>query len=166
MTNLKSSPAPKRDIAVSSRRTKTTRRPGRNDNAITRRCIDKGMRMTGQRKIIAGVLADCRDHPDIGSLHQRALKVDGRISLATVYRTISLFEKLGVIEKHSFGDGRARVEQLPEKHHDHLVDLKSGKVLEFRSEQIERLQAEIAARLGYRLVGHQLTLYGVPLNEK
>jgi Fur family transcriptional regulator, ferric uptake regulator len=132
---------------------------------IERQCLDKGLRLTEQRQIIARVLAESHDYPDVMELHRRVSMIDTRIALSTVYRTVRLFGEIGISEKHSFGDGRARVEQVPDKHHDHLIDLRSGKVVEFRSEQIERLQIEIAARLGYRLVDHTFELYGVPIDN-
>jgi len=133
---------------------------------IERLCIEKGMRMTEQRKVIARVLSSSKDHPDVEELHRRAIAVDPHISIATVYRTVRLFEESGILERHDFRDGRSRYEEVPEAHHDHLIDMKSGKVVEFVDPEIERLQREIAARLGYRLVDHRLELYGVPLEDK
>jgi Fur family ferric uptake transcriptional regulator len=121
--------------------------------------------MTGQRRIIARVLSESDDHPDVEMLHQRAHKLDPRISIATVYRTVRLFEEASIIEKHDFGDGRARYEEMGEAHHDHLIDLKNGKVIEFSNEEIERLQHIIAEKLGYTLVDHRLELYCVPLKS-
>ncbi len=118
--------------------------------------------MTGQRRIIARVLSEAIDHPDVEEVYKRATKIDSGISIATVYRTVRLFEEAGILEKHDFGDGRARYEEASDVHHDHLIDLKSGKVIEFQDEEIERLQKAIAARLGYRLVDHRLELYAVP----
>lgn len=132
---------------------------------IEQACLDKGMRMTGQRRVIARVLSDAHDHPDVEELHRRSAALDPRISIATVYRTVRLFEEAGILEKHDFGDGRARYEEVPEAHHDHLIDTRSGKVIEFRDDAIEELQRKIAARLGYRLVDHRLELYGVPLKS-
>lgn len=132
---------------------------------IEQRCIEKGLRMTEQRRVIARVLSQAADHPDAEELHRRAAAVDPNISLATVYRTVKLFEDSGIIERHDFRDGRSRYEESPEEHHDHLIDAKNGKVVEFKSEEIEKLQIEIARKLGYRLVDHRLELYGVPLNE-
>jgi Fur family ferric uptake transcriptional regulator len=129
-------------------------------------CAEKGLRMTEQRRTIARVLSVADDHPDAEELHRRANEVDKTISLATVYRTVKLFEDSGIIESHDFGDGRARYEEVPDEHHDHLIDVKSGRVIEFQNEEIERLQEEIAAKLGYRLVDHRLELYGVPLDQK
>jgi len=128
-------------------------------------CIDKGMRMTGQRRVIARVLSQSEDHPDVEELYRRATKVDANISIATVYRTVRLLEEAGILERHDFRDGRSRYEQATERHHDHLINLETGEVIEFRSEEIEKLQAEIARRYGFRLVDHRLELYGVPLKE-
>ena len=122
--------------------------------------------MTGQRRVIARVLGEAEDHPDVVELHRRAAGVDDRISLSTVYRTVKLFETEGIIEKHAFRDGRARYERAAGEHHDHLIDLASGKVIEFHSEEIEALQTEIARRLGFRLVSHRLELYAVPLDDE
>ena len=129
-------------------------------------CREKGMRVTGQRRIIAEVVAELRDHPDVNELHRRAAEIDGRISLSTVYRTLKRFEELGILERHEFRDGRARYESTPAVHHDHLIDLTTGRILEFQSEDIERLQNEIARKLGYHLVGHRLELYVEPLLQK
>jgi Fur family ferric uptake transcriptional regulator len=128
-------------------------------------CVDKGMRMTEQRRVIARVLQASHDHPDVEELYRRASAVDPNISISTVYRTVKLFEDAGIIERHDFRDGRSRYETLPEEHHDHLIDLRSGKVIEFRSEEIERIQEQIARKLGYRLVDHRLELYAVPLDK-
>ena len=135
------------------------------DETLEERCIAKGMRMTEQRRVIARVLGSSTDHPDVEELYRRCAKVDDRISISTVYRTVKLFEDAGIIERHDFRDGRARYEQSPESHHDHLIDLRSGEVIEFQSEDIERLQSEVARRLGYRLVDHRLELYAVPLRS-
>lgn len=132
---------------------------------IEQLCIDKGLRMTEQRRIIARVLSASDDHPDAEELHRRANTLDASISLATVYRTVKLFEDSGIIERHDFRDGRARYEEVPDEHHDHLIDVKSGQVIEFHSEEIEKLQEEIANKLGFKLVDHRLELYGVPLKE-
>lgn len=126
-------------------------------------CIDKGLKMTEQRRVIAKVLSDSDDHPDVEQLYQRASKIDSRISIATVYRTVKLFEEANILDRHDFGDGRARYEERPEEHHDHLIDINSGEVIEFRDDEIERLQAYVAETLGYKLVGHRLELYGVRL---
>ncbi len=129
---------------------------------LERLCIEKGLKMTGQRRIIARVLSEAVDHPDVEEVYKRATKIDSGISIATVYRTVRLFEEAGILEKHDFGDGRARYEEASDVHHDHLIDLKSGRVIEFQDEEIERLQQAIASRLGYRLVDHRLELYAVP----
>jgi Fur family ferric uptake transcriptional regulator len=129
-------------------------------------CAAKGMRMTGQRRTIARVLAQSEDHPDVEELYRRCSKVDEHISISTVYRTVKLFEDAGIIERHDFREGRARYEQIPESHHDHLINLRSGEVIEFRSEDIERLQSEIARKLGYKLVDHRLELYAVPIDDE
>jgi Fur family ferric uptake transcriptional regulator len=126
-------------------------------------CVKKGLRMTEQRRVIARVLSDAHDHPDVEQVHRRAAEIDPRISIATVYRTVRLFEEASILERHDFGDGRARYEEVPESHHDHLIDVESGKVIEFRNEQVERLQREIAEKLGFKLVDHRLELYGVPM---
>jgi Fur family transcriptional regulator, ferric uptake regulator len=128
-------------------------------------CVAKGMRMTDQRRVIARVLEAATDHPDVEELHRRAAAVDPRISLATVYRTVKLFEDAGVIARHDFGAGRSRYETLPDEHHDHLIDIRTGNVIEFRNEEIEKLQQAIAEKLGFRLVEHRLELYGVPLKD-
>jgi Fur family ferric uptake transcriptional regulator len=134
--------------------------------AIQQACAAKGLRMTGQRRVITRVLGEALDHPDAEELHRRAAAVDARISLSTVYRTMKLLEDRGIIARHAFGDGRARFEQAERQHHDHLINIKTGEVVEFQSEEIERLQAEVARRLGYRLVHHRLELYAVPLKPK
>jgi Fur family ferric uptake transcriptional regulator len=133
---------------------------------IEAKCVAAGMRMTEQRRVIARALAQSEDHPDVEELYRRCARLDDRISISTVYRTVKLFEDAGIIERHDFREGRARYEQIPDTHHDHLIDLRSGKVIEFSSEEIERLQAEVARRLGYRLVDHRLELYAVPLEDK
>lgn len=126
-------------------------------------CAQKGMRMTEQRRIIARVLSDAEDHPDVEEVYRRASGIDDRISIATVYRTVRLFEDAGILEKHDFGDGRARYEQASDDHHDHLIDLQSGEVIEFHNEDIEKLQEFVARELGYRLVDHRLELFGIRL---
>ncbi len=130
---------------------------------IERACIEKGLKMTGQRRLIARVLSESTDHPDVEELYRRAVKIDPRISLATAYRTVRLLEEAEILERHDFRDGRARYEQTPEIHHDHLIDVNTGAVVEFQNEAIEKLQREIARELGYRLVDHRLALYGVRL---
>ncbi len=129
-------------------------------------CNEKGLRMTEQRRTIARVLAESEDHPDAEELHRRAASLDDRISLATVYRTMRLFEEAGIITRHDFGDGRARYEELPDEHHDHLINVKTGEVVEFINEEIERLQERVARDLGFRLVDHRLELYAVPLESE
>lgn len=129
-------------------------------------CAEKGMRMTDQRRVIARILQDSDDHPDVEELYRRSSTVDPRISLSTVYRTVKLFEDEGIIEKHDFLDGRSRYETVPDEHHDHMIDVKSGTVIEFHSPEIEALQERIAREHGFRLVGHRLELYGIPLSDK
>ena len=123
-------------------------------------CLDKGLKMTDQRRVIARVLSDSADHPDVEQVYRRATEVDPRISIATVYRTVRLFEEANILERHDFGDGRARYEEAPSEHHDHLIDVNTGEVVEFRNEEIEKIQQRIAAELGFELVGHRLELYG------
>jgi Fur family transcriptional regulator, ferric uptake regulator len=132
---------------------------------IIARCTTRGLRMTDQRRIVAKVIGDAQDHPDVEELYARAAKVDPKISLATVYRTVKLFEEAGLLEKHEFGDGRARYEDAERDHHDHLIDVNTGAVIEFVDPDIEALQERIAARLGYRLIGHRLELLGVPVKK-
>jgi len=129
-------------------------------------CVEKGLKMTEQRRVIARVLSESTDHPDVEMVYQRAIERDPRISIATVYRTVKLFEEASILERHDFGDGRARYEERPEEHHDHLIDVKTGEVVEFSNAEIERLQAEVARTLGYRLVDHRLELFGVRLDGK
>ena len=133
---------------------------------IEKACVDKGLRMTDQRRVIARVLGQSHDHPDVEELYRRAVDVDPHISIATVYRTVRLFEEAGIIARHDFRDGRSRYEEAPDIHHDHLIDMKTGQVVEFVDEEIERLQSLIAKRLGYKLVDHRLELYGVPLADQ
>ncbi len=130
---------------------------------IEQRCIEKGMKMTEQRRVIARVLSEAEDHPDVEEVYRRATQIDPHISIATVYRTVRLFEENDILERHDFGDGRARYEEVPDEHHDHLIDVQSGRVIEFHSTEIEALQREIARRHGFKLIGHRLELYGVPL---
>lgn len=129
-------------------------------------CIEKGLKMTEQRRVIARVLSESTDHPDVEMVYQRAVEKDPRISIATVYRTVKLFEEASILERHDFGDGRARYEERPEEHHDHLIDVRTGEVVEFSNDEIERLQQEVARALGYRLVDHRLELFGVRLDGK
>jgi len=129
-------------------------------------CIDRGMKMTGQRRVIAQVLSDTLDHPNVDEVYHRASQIDPKISIATVYRTVRLFEEANILEKHDFGDGSARYEEATEDHHDHLINIRNGKVVEFQNEEIEALQKNIAEKHGLKLVGHRLELYGVPLNDE
>ena len=128
-------------------------------------CAERGLRITEQRRVIAKVLSESDDHPDVELLHSRAVAVDPRISIATVYRTVRLFEEAGILDRHDFGDGRSRYEPVPEAHHDHLIDVETGKVVEFVDPEVEALQRQIAERLGYRLVDHRMELYGVRLSR-
>ncbi|MCH1562368.1 MAG: transcriptional repressor, partial [Rhodobacteraceae bacterium] len=134
-------------------------------DTILQRCEQKSLRMTSQRKIIAQVLEDTADHPDVEELYTRASKIDPTISIATVYRTVKLFDEAGILDKLEFGDGRARYEDAERDHHDHLIDINSGSVIEFVDSDIEKLQEKIANKLGYKLMGHKLELYGVPLKK-
>jgi len=129
-------------------------------------CADKGLRITEQRRVIARVLSESEDHPDVEQLHERASAIDSGISIATVYRTVRLFEEAGILDRHDFGDGRARYEAAPEAHHDHLIDVETGKVVEFVDPELEALQRQIAEKLGYRLVDHRMELYGVRLSRE
>ena len=129
-------------------------------------CADKGLRITEQRRTIAKVLSESEDHPDVEQLHLRAAAIDPGISIATVYRTVRLFEDAGILDRHDFGDGRSRYEAAPEAHHDHLIDVESGKVVEFVDPELEALQKQIAEKLGYRLVDHRMELYGVRLDRE
>lgn len=135
-------------------------------SSLEKKCEEHGLKMTEQRRVIARVLSDSDDHPDVEMLYQRASSVDAGISIATVYRTVRLFEESGIIAKHDFGDGRSRYEEASEEHHDHLINLRTGEVIEFTNEQIEKLQETIARELGFELVDHRLELYGIPLNDK
>lgn len=131
---------------------------------IEKLCVEKGLRMTGQRRVIARVLSDAQDHPDAEELHRRASAIDPHISIATVYRTVRLLEESGILERHDFRDGRSRYEETTDEHHDHLIDVQTGRVIEFHDDQIEDLQRLVAEKLGYKLVDHRLELYGVPLD--
>ncbi|KAA0699318.1 transcriptional repressor [Neorhizobium sp. P12A] len=128
-------------------------------------CAERGMRMTDQRRVIARILQESEDHPDVEELYRRSVEVDSKISISTVYRTVKLFEDAGIIARHDFRDGRSRYETLPEEHHDHLIDLKNGTVIEFSSPEIEALQERIAREHGFQLVDHRLELYGIPLKK-
>ena len=131
---------------------------------IEQLCEQKGLKLTEQRRVIARVLSDAEDHPDVDQLYRRATNIDPRISIATVYRTVRLFEEANILTRHDFGYGRARYEEMPSEHHDHLIDERSGKVVEFHDAELEQLQENIAKRLGYRLVDHRLELFGVPMD--
>jgi Fur family transcriptional regulator, ferric uptake regulator len=137
-------------------------KPATRESRLERLCADSGMRMTGQRRTIARVLSDAHDHPDVEEVYRRASARDPRISLSTVYRTVRLLETAGILERHDFGDGRARYEPAGHTHHDHLINVKTGEVIEFRNEDIERLQERVAKELGFRLIGHRLELFGTP----
>ena len=139
--------------------------PHRDPGRIERSCQEKGLKMTGQRRVIARVLSESEDHPDVEMLHTRATAIDPRISIATVYRTVRLFEDEDILKRHDFGDGRARYEEVSDEHHDHLIDIDSGEVIEFTNEEIEALQEHVARTLGFRLVDHRLELYGVRLDK-
>lgn len=128
-------------------------------------CIERGMKMTGQRRVIAQVLSRANDHPDVEELYRRSSEVDSKISIATVYRTVRLFEEAGFLDRLDFGDGRARYEEASDEHHDHLIDIQSGAIIEFHDEEVEELQRVIAKRHGYELIGHRMELYGKKLNE-
>ena len=128
---------------------------------IEQKCIAKGVKLTDQRKIIAKVMSESQDHPDVDELYNRVTKIDSKISIATVYRTVKLFEEAGILAKHDFKGGKARYEELSESHHDHLIDIKTGKIIEFVDEEIEKLQKKVAEKYGYNLVDHKLELYGV-----
>ena len=133
---------------------------------IEKLCAERGMRMTEQRRVIARVLSSAEDHPDVEELYRRASSIDPHISIATVYRTVRLFEEAGILERHEFGDGRSRYEAASETHHDHLIDVESGNVIEFADEELEELQRRIAQRLGFRLVDHRMELYGVRVDRE
>ena len=129
--------------------------------SIEERCKQKGVKLTDQRKLIAKIMSDSHDHPDVDELYKRVTKIDSKISIATVYRTVKLFEEAGILTKHDFGEGKARYEKLPDNHHDHLIDVQSGEIIEFVNEEIEKYQKKIADKLGYQLVDHRLELYGI-----
>ena len=134
-------------------------------NSIEKKCKAKGVRLTDQRQIIAEVMSDSNDHPDVDNLHKRVTKIDNKISIATVYRTVKLFEESGILEKHDFKGGKARYEQSPDEHHDHLIDINSGEIIEFVDKDIEELQNKVAQKLGYKLVDHKLELYGSKIKK-
>ena len=132
---------------------------------IENKCIKKGVRLTEQRKIIAKIMSESSDHPDVDELHKRSIKLDNKISIATVYRTVKLFEEAGIVSKHDFKGNKSRYEQLPSEHHDHLIDINTGQITEFVNEDIEKLQKKVAEKLGYKLVDHKLELYGSKIKK-
>ena len=132
---------------------------------IENKCIEKGVRLTDQRKLVAQVMSESQDHPDVDELHQRVSKLDSKISIATVYRTVKLFEEAGIVSKHDFKGNKARYEQAPNEHHDHLIDINTGEITEFVNEDIEKLQKKVAEKLGYKLVDHRLELYGSKIKK-
>jgi len=132
---------------------------------IEQKCIKKGVKLTDQRKIIAKVMSEANDHPDVDELYNRVSKIDSKISIATVYRTVKLFEEAGIVEKHDFKGSKSRYEQAPEEHHDHLIDVNSGEIIEFVNEEIEELQKQVAEKLGYKLIDHRLELYGSKIKK-
>ena len=135
------------------------------NETIEQKCISKGVKLTEQRKIIAKVMSEANDHPDVDELYNRVSKIDSKISIATVYRTVKLFEEAGIVTKHDFKGGKARYEELSESHHDHLIDIKTGEIIEFVDDEIEKLQKKVAEKYGYELVDHKLELYGVKKNK-
>ncbi len=135
-------------------------------SSILKKCNELGLKMTDQRKVIVEVLSNSKDHPDVELVYKRASEIDKNIGIATVYRTIRLFEENKIIEKHEFKDGRFRYEEVPDEHHDHLIDIRNGKVIEFQNDEIENLQKRVAQQLGYELVDHRLELYGIPIKDK
>jgi Fur family ferric uptake transcriptional regulator len=135
-------------------------------NEIENKCIKNGVRLTEQRKLVAKIMSESEDHPDVDELHKRISKVDSKISIATVYRTVKLFEESGIVAKHDFKGNKSRYEQAPEEHHDHLIDINTGEIIEFVNEDIEKLQKEVAEKLGYNLVDHRLELYGSKIKNK
>ena len=134
-------------------------------NAIEEKCIKQGVRLTDQRRLIAKVMSESKDHPDVDELHKKVSKLDSKISIATVYRTVKLFEEAGIVSKHDFKGNKARYEQAPHEHHDHLIDINTGEITEFVNEDIERLQKKVAEKLGYNLVDHRLELYGSKIKK-
>ena len=135
------------------------------NETIEQKCISKGVKLTEQRKIIAKVMSEANDHPDVDELYKRVSKIDSKISIATVYRTVKLFEEAGIVTKHDFKGGKARYEELNESHHDHLIDIKTGEIIEFVDDEIEKLQKKVAEKYGYELVDHKLELYGIKKNK-
>ena len=134
-------------------------------NIIENKCIDKGLRLTDQRKLVAKVMSESKDHPDVDELHKRVNKIDSKISIATVYRTVKLFEAAGVVSKHDFKGNKSRYEKATEEHHDHLIDINTGEITEFVNDDIEKLQKKIVEKLGYKLVDHRLELYGTKIKK-
>ena len=132
---------------------------------IEEKCIKKGVRLTDQRRLIAKVMSESEDHPDVDELHKRVIKLDTKVSIATVYRTVKLFEEAGVVSKHDFKGNKARYEEAPQEHHDHLIDINTGEIIEFVNEDIENLQKKVAEKLGYKLVDHRLELYGSKIKK-
>ena len=132
---------------------------------LEKRCLNRGVRLTDQRKIIAKIMSEAENHPDVDELHKRVSKIDSKVSIATVYRTVKLFEEAGIIAKHDFKGSKARYEQAPKEHHDHLIDINTGEITEFVNEDIEKLQEKVAAKLGYKLVDHRLELYGSKIKK-
>ncbi len=132
---------------------------------LEKKCMERGVRLTDQRKLIAKIMSESKDHPDVDELHQRVNKLDSKISIATVYRTVKLFEEAGIVEKHDFKGNKARYEQSPQEHHDHLIDINTGEIIEFVNEDIEKLQKKVAEKLGYKLVDHRLELYGSKIKK-
>lgn len=132
---------------------------------IEQLCLEKGMRMTEQRRVIAKILTEADDHPDVEEVYRRSTAIDSGISIATVYRTVRLFEEAGILERHDFRDGRSRYEAVSDEHHDHLINVETGEVLEFHNDDIEKLQEEVARKLGFKLVDHRMELYGVPVKK-
>ncbi len=135
------------------------------ETRLERMCAERGMKMTEQRRVIARVLAEASDHPDVEELYQRSAEIDSKISIATVYRTVRLFEETGLLDRLDFGDGRARYEEASGEHHDHLINVKTGEIIEFQNEAIEALQEKVAEEFGFKLVGHRLELFGVPVDD-
>ena len=135
------------------------------NETIEQKCIAKGVKLTDQRKIIAKVMSEANDHPDVDELYNRVSKIDSKISIATVYRTVKLFEESGIVTKHDFKGGKARYEELSESHHDHLIDIKTGEIIEFVDDEIEKLQKKVAEKYGYELADHKLELYGIKKNK-
>ena len=135
------------------------------NETIEQKCISKGVKLTEQRKIIAKVMSKSRDHPDVDELYKRVSEIDSKISIATVYRTVKLFEESGIVEKHDFKGNKARYEQAPQEHHDHLIDIHTGEIVEFVNEDIEKIQKQVAEKLGYKLVDHRLELYGSKIKK-